>query len=203
MTMLDKTPTPTAGANGAAPGSGGPVVAVRRRTIDTVLVLAGIVVTAVLIAAGALLTWGSNFAEDYVHDELSAQHIQFPDAAALEEDNPALIGYADAIVDTGPEAEAYAAYIDGHLAATADGATYADLGGPQREAREELQAAQDEGGDEATVAELQATFDEIWDSATRCSEVRRSAACCCRRSPGRRSAASPASPPPSPSWPLR
>ena len=121
------------------------MVAVRRRTIDTVLVARRHRRDRRPYRRGALLTWGSNFAEDYVHDELSAQHIQFPDAAALEEDNPALIGYADAIVDTGPEAEAYAAYIDGHLAAIADGATYADLGGPQREAREELQAAAGRG----------------------------------------------------------
>ena len=89
------------------------------------------------------------------------QNIQFPDAATLEEDNPALLGYADAVVDTGGEAEAYATYIDGHLAVTADGATYADLGGPEREARAALEAAQAEGADDATVAELQAAFDEV------------------------------------------
>jgi hypothetical protein len=138
-----------------------PAVTIRRRTVDTVLVAAGIVVTAVLIAAGALLTWGSNFADDYVHDELSAQNIQFPDAAALEEDNPALVGYAGAVVDTGGEAEAYAAYIDGHLAGIADGATYADLGGPEREAQAALEAAQAESADEATLAGLQATYDEL------------------------------------------
>src|SRR5262245_19235231 len=61
-------------------------VVVRRRTIDLVLIGAGVVVTAVLAAAGGLLTWGSNFAEDYVSDELSSQGIFFPDAASLEED---------------------------------------------------------------------------------------------------------------------
>ena len=40
----------------------------------------------VLLAAGGLLTWGSNFAEDYVHDELASQNIAFPPAAALEEE---------------------------------------------------------------------------------------------------------------------
>jgi hypothetical protein len=79
----------------------------------------------------------------------------------LEEDKPALLGYADAVVDTGAEAEAYAAYIDGHLAGIADGATYADLGGPEREARTALETAQADGADEATIAELQGTYDEI------------------------------------------
>ena len=161
VTLIDQSPTPTVSAQQPEAAEVSSTVTVRRRTVDTVLIAAGIVVTAVLIAAGALLTWGSNFAGDYVHDELSAQNIQFPDAATLEEDNPALVGYADAVVDTGGEAEAYATYIDGHLAATADGATYADLGGPEREARAALEAAQDEGADEATVAELQAAYDEV------------------------------------------
>ena len=43
----------------------------------------------------------------------------------------------------------------------ADGATYADLGTPEREARTAVQAATDEGADEATIAGLQATYDEV------------------------------------------
>jgi hypothetical protein len=161
VTLLDQPSASPVSPAEVSAASSAPAVTIRRRTIDTVLVAAGIVVTAVLIAAGALLTWGSNFADDYVHDELSAQNIQFPDAATLEEDNPALVGYAGAVVDTGGEAEAYASYIDGHLAGIADGATYADLGGPEREARAALDAAQAESADEATVADLQATYDEV------------------------------------------
>jgi hypothetical protein len=138
------------------------VIVVRRRTIDTVLIAAGVVVTVVLVAAGALLTWGSNFAEDYVGDELSSQGIFFPDAASLEEEGrDDLIQYADEQVTTGAEAEAYASFIDGHLQGIADGATYAELGGPQSEAREALAAAQDAGEDDATIAELQGTVDEL------------------------------------------
>lgn len=160
MTVLE-APASSPATNGSKPDDRGPGVVIRRRTIDLVLSAAGVVVTAVLIAAGVLLTWGSNFAEDYVHDELSAQNIQFPDAEALAEDNPALVGYADAVVDTGSEAEAYATYINGHLEGIAGGATYADLSGPEREARTALESAQAEGADDATVAELQATYDEI------------------------------------------
>jgi hypothetical protein len=137
-------------------------VVVRRRTIDTVLIVAGVVITAVLVAAGALLTWGSNFAEDYVSDELSSQGIFFPDAASLQkEGRDDLIEYADEQVTTGAEAEAYASFINGHLQGIATGATYAELGGPQNEARAALTAAQDSGEDEATIAELQANVDEI------------------------------------------
>ena len=113
-----------------------PVVAVRRRTIDRVLIALGGVAAIVLAVAGGLLTWGSNFADDYVADELSSQNIFFPDAAALEEEGRTdLVGYADEQVTTGDEAEAYASFINGHLQGIADGATYADLGGPRARPR--------------------------------------------------------------------
>ena len=144
------------------PAPASDAVVVHRRTIDTVLIAAGVVVTVVLLAAGALLTWGSNFAEDYVGDELSSQAIFFPDTASLEEEGrDDLIQYAGEQVTTGDEAEAYASFINGHLEGIADGATYAELGGPQSEAREALAAAQDAGEDDATIAELQGTVDEI------------------------------------------
>jgi hypothetical protein len=138
------------------------VIPIRRRTVDTVLIAAGAVVALVLIVAGVLLTWGNRFADDYVTDELTSQNIFFPDAASLEEEGRTdLVKFAEEQVTTGEHAEAYASYIGGHLEETADGATYAELGGPQREARAALQEAQDSGADEVTVAELQATVDEI------------------------------------------
>jgi hypothetical protein len=139
-----------------------PTVALRRRTIDSVLIGLGAVVTAALVVAGALLLWGSSFAADYVDDELSSQNIQFPPAAALEEEGRTdLLKYAGASVNTGPEAEAYASFIDGHLAAIAGGATFADLGTPEREAKAAVEAAQAGGADAATVAELQGEADAI------------------------------------------
>ena len=160
-TELPPSATPPNGTQPAA-GTIEDTIVLRRRTIDTLLILAGVLVAGVLIVAGGLLTWGSNFAEDYVNDELTAQNIFFPDQAALEEDGRAdLVQYAGEQVTTGAEAEAYASYIDGHLGDIADGATYADLGGPEREASAAVTEAQESGADEATVAELQATADEI------------------------------------------
>ena len=49
-----------------------PTVALKRRTIDSVLIGVGAVITVVMFVAGGLLMWGSNFAEDYVHDQLAA-----------------------------------------------------------------------------------------------------------------------------------
>jgi hypothetical protein len=153
--VVDEAPVTTSQPSDAI----GPI---RRRTIDAVLIAAGAVVALVLLVAGGLLTWGSRFADDYVTDELSSQNIFFPDAASLEEEGRTdLVDFAEEQVTTGPEAEAYASYIGGHLEETADGATYADLGTPLREARAAVEEAQASGADDETVAELQATADEL------------------------------------------
>ena len=146
----------------SASGRGGVIGPIRRRTVDTVLTAAGVVVAVVLAVAGGLLTWGNNFAEDYVGDELTSQNIFFPDAASLEEDGrDDLVKFADEQVTTGDEAEAYASFINGHLEGTADGLTYAELGGPLGEARDALAAAQEAGESEETIADLQAEVDQI------------------------------------------
>jgi hypothetical protein len=162
QTLQPITAVDTNDAEVAVPAKETGTVTVRRRTVDTILVAAGVVVSAVLIAAGVLLTWGSNFAEDYVGDELTAQHVFFPDQAALQDEGRTdLVQYAGEQVTTGSEAEAYASYIDGHLAGIADGATYADMGPTVRAAQDAVTAAQDAGKDTATVADLQATADQL------------------------------------------
>ena len=139
-----------------------PVVALKRRTIDSVLIGFGLVAVVVFAVAGGLLTWGYDFSADYVHDELASQNITFPSAEALTEDGRSdLVKYADEQLDTGKEAEAFASYINGHLEDVADGATYAELGGPEREARAAVTAAIEAGEPQATIDELQATSDQI------------------------------------------
>ena len=139
-----------------------PVVTLKRRTIDGVLVGIGAVVALVLVAAGGLLTWGASFSSDYVHDELASQNIAFPDANALKADGRSdLLDHAGASVDTGKEAEAYASYIDGHLQAIAGGQTYADLGTPERTAIAAVTAAKADGSTEAQIATLQGKADTL------------------------------------------
>lgn len=139
-----------------------PVVALKRRTIDTVLISFGAVFTAALLIAASLLTWGSNFAKDYVDDELSSQNITFPPAAALEEEGrDDLVKFAGQQVNTGAEAEGYASFINGHLQGIADGATYADLGTPEREANAAVAAAKTAGASESELAALQGKADAI------------------------------------------
>ena len=139
-----------------------PVVAVKRRTIDTVLIGFGVVATAAFVIAGGLLTWGHNFSSDYVGNELSSQNISFPSADELtEEGRTDLVQYADQQLDTGAEAEAYASFIDGHLVGIADGATYADLGATESAAKAEVTAAVEAGESQATIDDLQADADVI------------------------------------------
>ena len=139
-----------------------PVIALKRRTIDSVLISFGAVLTVALLVAGGLLTWGSNFAADYVDDELSSQNITFPPAAALQEEGRTdLLKYAEEPVNTGPEAEAYASFINGHLEEIAGGATYAELGTPERAANAAVEEAVSSGASEAEIARLEGEAAEI------------------------------------------
>jgi hypothetical protein len=136
------------------------VVQVHRRTIDKILIGFGLIVAIVFAAAGGLLTWGSNFADDYVHDELASQNVFFPDEASLrEEGRTDLVKYADEQVTTGSEAEAYASFIDGHLQGIADGKTYAEI--DDRGAAQAVEDAKAAGASDAKVADLQATADQL------------------------------------------
>jgi hypothetical protein len=135
-------------------------VKLRRRTIDKILIGSGVAVAVVFAAAGGLLTWGSNFAEDYVHDELSSQHVVFPDAASLRDDGRTdLVKYAEEPVTTGAEAEAYASLIATHMEGIADGKTYAEI--DDRGAAQAVTDAQNAGASQEEIAELQATANQL------------------------------------------
>lgn len=139
-----------------------PVVALKRRTVDSVLIGLGAVATVVFLVAGGLLTWGNNFAESYVSDELSAQNISFPPAESLiEEGREDIARFGGEQVTTGEHAEAYASFIAGHIENIAGGLTYAELGGPQREAQAAVNEAISAGASDAEVAELQAALDQV------------------------------------------
>lgn len=138
------------------------VVAVGRRTIDTVLISIGVLLTVVCAVAGGLLTWGRTFSNDYVHKELASQNISFPDKAALTtQGRNDLLKYGGQKVDTGKEAQAYASFINGHLQGVAKGATFADLGAPEQTANADLKAATTAGAPQAQLDELKAKADAI------------------------------------------
>jgi len=136
------------------------VVRLPRRRIDKLLIGFGVIAALVFAVAGGLLAWGANFANDYVHDELSSQRVFFPDEASLrEEGRDDLVTYADEQVTTGTEAEAYASFIAGHMQGIADGKTYAEI--DDRGAAQAVLDARDAGASPAEIAKLQATADEL------------------------------------------
>ncbi|MFW5468865.1 hypothetical protein ACOCJ4_02340 [Knoellia sp. CPCC 206435] len=104
----------------------------RRRTLDALLTTGGLIVAVVLLVAGGLLTWASNFVDDNVRTQLSAQQIFFPEAGSEQLNDPAvkphLEKYAGQQLLTGDQARAYADhYIKVHLDASTGGKSYSEL----------------------------------------------------------------------------
>ena len=96
-----------------------------------VLAIIGTVLFMVLAVGGVLLLWGANFADNMVHDQLSAQKISFPQKGAENfspAEYPGLQQYAGQAVDNGPKAKAYAnEFINVHLKGIGGGKTYSEL----------------------------------------------------------------------------
>ena len=104
----------------------------RRRTFDALLASAGLIIAAVLVAAGGLLTWAHSFVSEQVTTQLSAQQIYFPpkgdEALKPKEIGPYLNQYAGQQLTTGTQAKAYADhFIAVHIEEMTGGQTYAQL----------------------------------------------------------------------------
>lgn len=107
---------------------------VERKAIDKILILLGIVMTLVLLVIGALAWYGAGFATGMVKDQLSAQHIYFPEKnseafkSLPAKDQAVIEPYAGQQLVDGMQARAYADhYIAVHLSNMADGRTYSEV----------------------------------------------------------------------------
>jgi hypothetical protein len=103
-----------------------------RSTLDKLISGTGLLLAAVLIIAGGLLTWASSFVGDQVHNQLAMQNITMPLKADLETkaQHAALDKYAGQKLTTGPQAKAYAdSYILVHMNAASGGKTYEQVSG--------------------------------------------------------------------------
>jgi hypothetical protein len=106
----------------------------RRRTFDALVSGAGLLLVAVLLVAGALLTWGHVFVNNEVHNQLAAQKIVFPTTnnaefkALPKADQTAMAPYAGQLMTNGAQAGAYADhFIAVHLREIGGGKTYSQL----------------------------------------------------------------------------
>jgi hypothetical protein len=106
-----------------------------RATFDKLISWGGLLLVAVLLVAGGLLTWASSFVGSQVHDQFAAQAITMPTtqtglAALPAADRAALSKYAGQPLTNGPQAKAYANhFIQVHLNEAAKGQTYAQVSG--------------------------------------------------------------------------
>jgi len=106
----------------------------RRRTFDALMIFAGLALTALLLVAGGLLTWGHSVVTNDVHNQLAAQKIYFPAANSPESkslpaaDAAAMKVYAGQLMTTGAQAQTYADhFIAVHLKEAAGGLTYSQV----------------------------------------------------------------------------
>jgi hypothetical protein len=101
-------------------------------------VIAGFVLSAILLAAGGLLLWGSTYTHNMVHNQLAAQKIYFPPKAAFAHPKaggeitpsmiPSVSQYAGQQLLTGQQAQSYADnFIAVHITNMTGGQTYAQL----------------------------------------------------------------------------
>jgi hypothetical protein len=128
-----------------------------RKAWDQLVSTSALVIAVVLVLMGAAAIYGGNFGRDNVKDRLQPQNVVFPPLEAMTPEEQAAIGdYAGQQVVNGNQAEAFATYIQGHLAEVNEGATYSETSS----------AAREEGLDPDTAAELQGMADTLFKGET-------------------------------------
>jgi hypothetical protein len=131
----------------------------KRKTLDVMFSVGGLVVAALLLVMGVVLNSNANFAKNYTQDQLAAQQIQFKAADKLtaeEKEAACLVKYAGQQLTTGAQAECYANhYIGLHVKNTAEGRTYASQGDFINGLKADLATAQKATPpDQAKIADL-------------------------------------------------
>jgi hypothetical protein len=134
---------------------------VRRQTLDRFFVVGGLALAVLLIVLGTVLKSNANFANSYVHNQLSAQRITFTPKQGLapaELKAQCLVANAGKPLATGKQAECYAnQYIALHLTEVNDGKTYSETSGVARAARADATTAATNGAANAKALDAAAT----------------------------------------------
>ncbi len=122
-----------------------------RKTLDKLISWTGLILAAVLVVAGGLLTYASSFVADNVKQQLSQQNITMPTAAALEtqEQKDALLQFAGQKMENGAQAKAFADhYILVHMNTQSNNRTYSEVSG------DFIKLSKDPNADQAQVKAL-------------------------------------------------
>src|SRR5947208_2525619 len=121
----------------------------KRRTLDVLFSIGGVVLAALLLTIGVVMTSNGNFSKRYVTDQLIQEKITFKTADTLTDEErqaPCLVKYAGQALTTGKQAECYAnSFIGLHVKTTANGQTYAQLGDVQTSLRAQIATATKNG----------------------------------------------------------
>ncbi|MGZ4804532.1 MAG: hypothetical protein ACXV9P_18160 [Acidimicrobiia bacterium] len=117
----------------------------KRRTLDVVFSVGGLLLAGLLLVLGLVLQNQADFAKNYVKDQLSQQKITFTPVAGLapqEKQATCLVKYASKPLTTDKQAECYAnKYIGLHVTEVNGGKTYAETSGAARALQAKADAA--------------------------------------------------------------
>jgi hypothetical protein len=142
----------------------------KRRTLDIVFSVGGLIVAALILVLGLVLQSQANFAESYVEDQLSEQRIVFPSEEKLTEEEKqanCLVVYAGENLVTGKQAECYAnEYIGLHLGETNDGKTYSETSTESRNVAAAAKADPSNAALQAQAAELNGKVQTLFRGET-------------------------------------
>jgi len=130
----------------------------KRRTLDLVFSIGGVVMAGLLLVLGLVLKANADFAKSYVRDQLIEQKITFTPVANLSDEEKkadCLVSNAGQPLTTGKQAECYAnAYIALHLSEVNGGKTYSQTSNDARTARAKADAALKADPNDAAAKQL-------------------------------------------------
>jgi hypothetical protein len=137
----------------------------KRRTLDVVFSVGGLLLAALLLILGLVLQNQADFAKSYVKDQLTEQKITFTPTANLtaeEKQADCLVTNSSKPLTTGKQAECYAnKYIALHLSEVNGGKTYAETSGESRALAAKAEAAAASAPDAVETVALQSRADEL------------------------------------------
>jgi hypothetical protein len=133
----------------------------KRRTLDIMFSVGGVLLAVLLLVLGLVLRSNANFAKSYVHDQLTSQQITFAPVSQLtpaEQKSSGLVDNAGQLLTTGKQAEIYANdYIADHLSQVNGGKTYSQTSTDARALQAQATAAQQSNAPNAADLTQQAT----------------------------------------------
>jgi hypothetical protein len=135
-----------------------------RKSFDKIVTAVGFGLTALLIAASALLNWGATFAEDAVGSQLQAQEITIPAETGNKKESAEVTAFfaenGEKTMKTGKQAQMYADhYLGFHLSGMP---TYAAASGANRAAAAALAANPNDATLKADAAAKAAIVDTVF-----------------------------------------